>query len=168
MGDHFQVLKVSEWVEDHFQVLKVSEGTCTVLGDQYTVPTSSVQQRDIVNTLRHLKDKEVVPHPFWHLKALEVVPHPRREMLSSMNSSNKQINRKWEKTQKPKIRLVIYLICSLVYQKSNMILWSIRTFWYKGSAENKGKTNVRKKDYISQKQQPKTQSMIFHKSPDMV
>ena len=31
VGDHFQVLKVSEWVGDHFQVLKVSEGTCTVL-----------------------------------------------------------------------------------------------------------------------------------------
>ena len=31
MGDHVQVLKVSEWVGGHFQVLKVSEGTCTVL-----------------------------------------------------------------------------------------------------------------------------------------
>ena len=31
LGDHFQVLKVSEWVGDHFQVLEVSEGTCTVL-----------------------------------------------------------------------------------------------------------------------------------------
>ena len=50
------------------------------------------------------------------------------------------------------------------YQKSNMILWSIRTFWYKGSAENKEKRHVREKRYISQKQQPKTQSMIFHKS----
>ena len=45
---------------------------------------------------------------------------------------------------------------------------SIRTFWYKGSAENKKKRHVREKRYISQKQQPKTQSMIFQKSLDMV
>ena len=62
-------------------------------------------------TFRHLKDLEVVPHPFWHLKDLEVVPHPRGEMLSSMNSPNKQRKRKWEKTPKPKIRLVIYHDC---------------------------------------------------------
>ena len=28
------------------------------------------------------------------------------------------------------------------YQKSNIIIWSIRTLWYKGSAENKKKTHV--------------------------
>ena len=44
-----------------------------------------------------------------------------------------------------------------------VILWSIRTFWYKGSAENKKKIHVREKRYISQKQQPKTQSVIFKK-----
>ena len=49
------------------------------------------------------------------------------------------------------------------YQKSNMILGSIRTFWYKGSAKNNKKRHVREKRYISQKQQPKTQSMIFTK-----
>ena len=37
----------------------------------------------------------------------------------------------------------------IFYQKSNMILWSIRTFWYKGSAKNKKKIHVRKKAYIS-------------------
>ena len=57
---------------------------------------------------------------------------------------------------------------SQFYQKSNMILWSIRTFWYKGSAENKKKKHVREKRYISQKQQPKTKSRIFRKSSDMV
>ena len=41
-----------------------------------------------------------------------------------------------------------------------MILWSIRTFWYKGSAENKKQKHVHKKAHISQKQQPKTQSDI--------
>ena len=30
----------------------------------------------------------------------------------------------------------------LFYQNSNMILWSIRTFWYKGSAEIKEKKQV--------------------------
>ena len=32
----------------------------------------------------------------------------------------------------------------IFYQKSKMIPGSIRTFWYKGSAENKGKCQVRK------------------------
>ena len=54
-------------------------------------------------------------------------------------------------------------VFSHFYQKSNMILWSIRTFWYKGSAENKKKQRVRKKAHISQKQLPKTQSMISRK-----
>ena len=92
----------------------------------------------------------MVPTPFWHLKSLEVVPHPRGEMLSSMSSSNKQRNRKCEKTSKPKIRLVIYYGFSLFDQKSNMILWSIRTFWYKGSAENKKNNHAREtKQYFS-------------------
>ena len=52
----------------------------------------------------------------------------------------------------------------LLYQKSDMILWSIHTFWYKGSAENKEKRNVREKRYISQKQQPKIKSNLFQKS----
>ena len=97
------------------------------------------------------------------LRTWNMVPHPRGEMLSSMNSSNKQRNRKWEKTQKPKIRLVIYNVFSLFYQKSNMILWSIRTFWYKGSAENKKKKTYPRQNHISQKQLPKTKSVIFRK-----
>ena len=55
-----------------------------------------------------------------------------------------------------------------LYPKSNMILWSIRTFWYKGSAENNKNEHVCGNAYISQKQQPKTKIMIFHKSSDMV
>ena len=50
------------------------------------------------------------------------------------------------------------------YPKSNMILCSIHTFWYKGSVEIKEQLHVREKMYISQKQQPKTQIMIFQKS----
>ena len=50
---------------------------------------------------------------------------------------------------------------SQFHPKSNMILWSIHTFWYKGSAENKKQIHVREKRYISQKQQPTNQSMIF-------
>ena len=53
---------------------------------------------------------------------------------------------------------------ALFYPKSNMILWSIRTFWYKGSAENKKRSQVHEKAYISRKQQPKTQSMISQRS----
>ena len=41
-----------------------------------------------------------------------------------------------------------------------MILWSIHTFWYKGSAENKEKIHVRERRYISQTKQPQTQSII--------
>ena len=33
----------------------------------------------------------------------------------------------------------------IFYQKSNMILWSIHTFWYTASAENKENIHVRKK-----------------------
>ena len=41
VGDHFQVLKVSEWVGDQFQVVKVSEGTCTVLRTTSTLVATS-------------------------------------------------------------------------------------------------------------------------------
>ena len=71
------------------------------------------------------------------------------------------------KTQDSTYDLAIYVFISLKI-KTKMILWSIHTFWYKGPAENKGKKHVRKKDYISQKQQPKPQSMIFQKSRDMI
>ena len=57
---------------------------------------------------------------------------------------------------------------SFFYQKSNIILWSIRTFWYKGSAENKKEIHVREKMYIAQKQQPKTQSYTCQKKSYMV
>ena len=50
---------------------------------------------------------------------------------------------------------------SFFTKKSSMILWSIRTFWYKGSAENQKKNTCSRKTYISQKQQPKTKSVIF-------
>ena len=42
------------------------------------------------------------------------------------------------------IRVVFYNYCSLFYQTVKMILWSIRTLWYKGSAENKDKRQGRK------------------------
>ena len=49
-----------------------------------------------------------------------------------------------------------------------MILLSIRTFWYKGSAENKENIHVHTKAYIFQKQQPKTKSVISLQKSDMV
>ena len=62
------------------------------------------------------------------------------------------------KTKVSTCDLPCFLIC---YQKTNMILWSIRIFWYRGSAEIKEHQYVRKKAYIIQKQQPKINSMIF-------
>ena len=91
-----------------------------------TAHTPGTQYRTC--TFRHLRDLEVVPHPFWHLKDLEVVPHPSGEMLSSMNSSNKQRNRKWEKTPKPKIRLVIYIFS--FFTKS--LIWSYGRYTHSG------------------------------------
>ena len=49
-----------------------------------------------------------------------------------------------------------------------MILWSIRTFWYTGSAENNGKKQVREMAYISQKQQPKTKKCDFSKTNEIL
>ena len=43
------------------------------------------------------------------------------------------------------MRLVFYNDFSIFYEKMKMILWSIRTFWYKGSAENEEKMQVRTK-----------------------
>ena len=96
-----------------------------------------------------LEDLEVVPHPFWHLKDLEVVPHPRGQMLSSMIFSNIKINGFERKQTQPKFDL-IFTMSFIFYQKSKMTPGSIRTFWYKGSAENKGKWQVRQKGlYLS-------------------
>ena len=78
-----------------------------------------------------------------------------------------KINREVENERKPKnprFDLCFTICFHIVYQQSNIILWSIRTFWYKGSAEIKKKIHVREKRYISQKQLPQTQSMIFQKS----
>ena len=69
------------------------------------------------------------------------------------------------KTQDPACDLPDFSFC---YKKSNMILRSIRTFWYKGSVENKKNWHVREKAYISQKQRPKTKSVIFQKSWDLM
>ena len=62
-------------------------------------------------------------------------PSPKK--LSSINDKNKQRNQKSEKSQKTKIRIVFYPDFSLFYQKVKMILWSIHTFWYKGSSGKK-------------------------------
>ena len=51
---------------------------------------------------------------------------------------------------------------SQFYQKSNMILWSIRTFWYKGSAENK-KRNMFAKRPISHKNSSLNLKGVFNK-----
>ena len=59
---------------------------------------------------------------------------------------------------------MLYQFFYFVYQKSKMILWSIRSFWYKGSAGNKEQKQVREKAYIYQKQQPKAQRRILQQN----
>ena len=76
---------------------------------------------------------------------------PSPQKISSINSQNKQRNSKSERTQKTKIRIVFYLDLSLFYPEVKMILWSIRTFWYKCSAEIKEKCKVCKKASFSQR-----------------
>ena len=41
------------------------------------------------------------------------------------------------------------MIFSLVYEKVKMILWSIRTFWYKGSAKTMENDKFEKKASLS-------------------
>ena len=60
------------------------------------------------------------------------------------------------------------IIFDFFYKNTNIILWPIRTFWYKGSAEIKENKHVRKKAYIWQKQQPEIKSVSFQKSLAMV
>ena len=73
------------------------------------------------------------------------------EMLSSMNLTNKQRNRKWEKTQKPKIRLVCVTIVFHIFTKSR--IWSYGRYTHSGirvRPKTMKQKHVRKKGYISQ------------------
>ena len=82
-----------------------------------------------------------------------------------------QINREVENERKPKNQrfdLCFTIVFSQFYQKSNMILWSIRTFWYKGSAENKKNKHVRKKSISLKNSSLKQKVWFFQKSSDMV
>ena len=65
--------------------------------------------------------------------------------------------------------------CSLLYQKTKIILWSIHTFWYKGSAENREQWQVRQKVVFIKNISPglkadfsqrvnKSMKFTFHKS----
>ena len=56
-----------------------------------------------------------------------------------------------------------YLFFLCFYQKSNMILWSIRTFWYKGSAENKKKKHVHEKSMSLNEISLKLEVLFFKK-----
>ena len=58
---------------------------------------------------------------------------------------DKQRHPKSEKTQKTKIRRKFYNVVSLFAHKVEMILWSIRTFWYKCSAKNEKITRSNKR-----------------------
>ena len=52
---------------------------------------------------------------------------------------------------------------SQFYQKSNMILWAIRTLWYKGSAENKKKHMFAKKGISIKNSSLKLKVWLFKK-----
>ena len=72
-----------------------------------------------------------------HLKDLEHGPPPEggNVILDEFFKETEKLKmRENPKTQDPSCDLPVFFI---VYQKSNMILWSIRTFWYQSSAENK-------------------------------
>ena len=60
--------------------------------------------------------------------------------------------------------MVIYNIFILFYQTVKMILWSIRTLWYKGLAKIKEKLRVRKKGLFLEKIAAQVRSLIFQKS----
>ena len=65
-------------------------------------------------------------------------------MLPTINLVNIQSKHKLEKTQKQGFELRFNII--FIFDKQNkMIPRSIRTFWYKGSAENKETWQVKKK-----------------------
>ena len=77
-------------------------------------------------------------------------PPPPKMLSSIITKMNREIENQKEKP-KTKILLVFYNGFHYVYQKMNMILWSIRTFWYKGSAKNDEKMTNSKKESSPQK-----------------
>ena len=67
-----------------------------------------------------------------------------------------KINREIPNQRKPKNQrfdICFIMFLNTFYETVKIILWSIRTFWYKGSSENKDKWQVRmassKKAYTS-------------------
>ena len=62
---------------------------------------------------------------------------------------------------------MLYHDFSLFYEKVKMIMWSIRTFWYNGSAENKKMTTSKKELFLS-KIAAQIRRLIFRKSLDVV
>ena len=58
---------------------------------------------------------------------------------------------------------MIYHVFPFFYPKSNMILLSIRTFWYKGSAENKKKHIFAKRCISLKNISLKLESYVFFK-----
>ena len=90
----------------------------------------------------------------------------RGEMLSSMNYSKMKRNgfeRKPPKNKKQRFDWCVTMIIHLLYQKVRMIPRSIHTLWYKGSAENKEKKQLRKRT-MSFKRAAQKRRLIFRKS----
>ena len=84
-------------------------------------------------------------------------------MLSLINHQNKKKTniRGLPKNQDLPGVLLHFSIC---HAKRQVVLWSIHTFWYKGSAKIKGKNQVRKKGLFLLRIAAKTRRLIFRKS----
>ena len=84
-------------------------------------------------------------------------------MVSLINNYNKQGNQKSEKTKQTQIWLVVYFDFSLFHEKVKLILWSIRTFWYKGFLEKQWKMTSLKKGFYSEKTVVRIKKLFFIK-----
>ena len=120
---------------------------------------------------RHLQDLEKVPHPkIFVLYVSPQIPRgpgsgsPPSKNWSWINSSNTNRNGLERKPQTPRSDSCFTMNLHLFTREFEMIPRSVRTFWYKGSATNKGKWQVRKKGYILQKYQPRLEGWFLQKS----
>ena len=106
---------------------------------------------------------------FWHLEDLEHGPPP--EGGNGYPRWILQINREVENERKPKNPRFDRCFTMCFHNCTKSRIWSYGRYAHSGirvRPNKKKKRHVREKRYISQKQLPKTQIMIFHKSSDMV
>ena len=103
------------------------------------------------------------PIPSSTLRTWNMVPHPMGEMLSSMNSPNKPRSRKWEKTQKPKIRPVFYYVFHNFTKNRILSYGRYAHFGIRVRPKSKKRVQARKKEYMSQNNSLKLKGCFFEK-----